>query len=130
MAREIISFKTLDIRDCVARLIKIGRTPEQANAEVDVMLDINRNSGATKEEVREIDHRVDMVEVKLDLLSDKVDALDSSLSKRIDHLEKKFDTKFSWIISLLLSIIAALIYAMFEYFPVIAKLIELKHANL
>ena len=142
-------FRVLDLRECVSKLMKIGRTEEEANTEVDVMLMITENANATKAEVKEVDHRVDMVEVKLDVIEEKIDALDKKLSNRIDGLDKRMDgldkrmdgldkrmdrleSKMSWgfgiIISIMISVLGGIFYILIEYAPVIAKLVEMKAA--
>ncbi len=52
--------------------------------------------------------RLIQVETKLEALEKKIDKLDSSVNVRIDRLEDKFDTYFTWGFGLVLGAIFAL----------------------
>ncbi len=106
--------RTLDLRECVARLIKAGMTEQQANAEIDVILMINEATSSTKAEIKTIDHRVDMIEIKLD-----------TLNMRFIELNTRLSWGIGIIVSAVIGSMGSIVYALFKYLPVIAKLMEM-----
>lgn len=100
-----------DLRSTVKKLIQAGLTDEQANIYIDALVEVVEQHSATKAEVNNVDHRVDRVEIKLDYMNSKMNA----------------------IIYILLTVGAVIIAGLgyignilVDYLPLIAKLTEVK----
>ena len=63
---------------------------------------------ADRDRLIKVETKLDALEIRVDQLDNRINKLDESINKRIDRLEDKFDTYFTWGFGMVLGAIFAL----------------------
>jgi hypothetical protein len=118
------NFSNADFRGVYNQLLSAGMSERQANIHIDAFIELADRLCATKAEVKEVDHRVDKLELKIDALIQRFDDLKEELKIMIADSRK---TTVIWVGTIMIACTISICGVLYKFLPTITKLLEVSN---